>query len=169
MSVPVVMVAAMARGRVIGARNGLPWRLSSDLKRYKAITMGKPMVMGRKTHESIGRLLPGRETIIVTRQQDYRVDGAHMAAGLAEALALAHARAAAMGADAVIIAGGAEIYSAALPFADRMILTEVDLDVEGDARFPAFDEDVWPVVSRQAYARGENDDAAYEVVVRERR
>jgi len=164
MSVPVIMVAAMARNRVIGVKNGLPWHMRSDLKHFKAATMGKPMIMGRKTYQSIGRLLPGRETIIVTHDREFAVAGAHIAGDLGGALALGQARAAAMAADAVIIAGGAAMYEQALPFAQGMILTELDLDAEGDAVFPAFGSQGWVEVSRVAYPRGEGDDAAYSVV-----
>src|SRR6201996_6394068 len=104
--VPLVLIAAVARNGVIGANGGLPWRLSSDLKRFKALTLGKPLVMGRKTFESIGRALPGRETIVVTRDPEFAPSGVLVAHGLAAALDLAANRASALGADAIIIAGG---------------------------------------------------------------
>jgi len=169
MSVPVILVAAMARGRVIGVANGLPWHMRSDLKQFKAATMGKPLVMGRKTYQSIGRLLPGRESIIVTRDAAFTVAGAHMAGDLDAALRLGQERAQAMGADAVIVAGGATVYAEALPFADAMILTELHLDAQGDAYFPPFDMAQWREASRIAYPRGEGDDAAFDVVRLERR
>ena len=164
MTLPVIMVAAMARNRVIGVDNGLPWHMRSDLKHFKAATMGKPMIMGRKTYQSIGRLLPGRETIIVSRDPAFSVAGAHHADSVEAALRLGQERAAAMGAEAVVIAGGAAIYRQALPFADRMILTELNLDATGDATFPAFDPAVWREVSRVAYPRGEGDDASFSIV-----
>ena len=169
MSVPVILVAAMARNRVIGVANGLPWHMRSDLKQFKAATMGKPLIMGRKTYQSIGRLLPGRESIIVTRDATFMVVGAHMAGDLDAALRLGQERAQAMGADAVIVAGGATVYAEALPFADAMILTELHLDAEGDAYFPPFDMTQWREARRTANPRGEGDDAAFDVVRLERR
>jgi dihydrofolate reductase len=164
MTVPVIMVAAMARNRVIGIDNGLPWHMRSDLKHFKAATMGKPMIMGRKTYQSIGRLLPGRETIIVTHDPGFMVPGAHTAGDLKAALHIGQQQALAMAATAVIIAGGAAIYRQALPFADRMILTELDLDATGDATFPGFDPAKWREVSRVDYPRGEGDDASFSIV-----
>ena len=108
---PLLLIAVAAQNGVIGAGDRLLWRLSSDLKRFKALTLGKPLVMGRKTFQSIGRPLPGRETIVVTRDRDFTPDGALVAHDLDAALALAEARAAAMGADAIVIAGGGELYA----------------------------------------------------------
>jgi len=163
------MVAAMARNRVIGVDNGLPWHMRSDLKHFKAATMGKPLIMGRKTYQSIGRLLPGRETIIITRDSAFAVAGAHMAGDLDTALRLAQERAQAMGADAVVVAGGATVYEETLPLADALILTELHLDAQGDAFFPPVDKGQWREVSRAAHARADGDDAAFDVVRWERR
>ena len=169
MGVPIVMVAAMARNRAIGAHNGLPWRMRSDLKQFKAVTMGKPMLMGRKTFQSIGRPLPGRRIIVVTRDRDFSHDGIETAASLEAGLDRGQALAAEMGADALVIAGGAAIYEQAMPLADRLILTELALDAEGDAFFPNVPAPDWREVSRIAHPRGEGDDASFEVVVWERR
>jgi dihydrofolate reductase len=168
MTVPVVMVAAMARNRIIGADNGLPWHMRSDLKHFKAATIGKPLIMGRKTFQSIGRLLPGRETIIVTRDSGFVVPDAFMVADLDTALAVGQERAEMMAADALIIAGGATIYKQALPHAERLILTELDLDATGDAVFPEVSEAEWREVSRQSFPRGDGDDADFDVVTLER-
>jgi len=169
MHVPIVMVAAMARNRAIGVRNGLPWHMRSDLKQFRAATMGKPMVMGRKTFDSIGRPLPGRRTIVVTRDPNFAPDGVETASSLEAGLDRGQVLAGEMGADALVIAGGATIYQQAMPQADRLILTELALEAEGEAFFPAFSPDDWREVSRAAYPRGEGDDASFEVVVWERR
>ena len=168
MSVPVTMVAAMARNHVIGVANGLPWHMRSDLKQFKAATMGKPLIMGRRTFQSIGRALPGRRTIVVTRDADFQHEGIEVAAGLEAALARAQVVAGEMAADEVIIAGGAAIYAQALPHANRLILTELALNADGDAVFPAVGSE-WQEISRNAFPRGEGDDASFEVVVLERR
>ncbi len=168
MTPPLVLVAAVARNGVIGGRNRLLWRLPSDLKRFKALTMGKPLVMGRKTFESVARLLPGRETIVVTRDERSSAEGVRVAHGLEEALALAAERAAAMGADAVVIAGGGEIYAQTIDRAERLAITEVALEPEGDARFPPIDPGVWREVRREHGARGPKDEADFTFVEYER-
>ena len=139
MTLPLVLVAAVARNGVIGGRNRLLWRLPSDLKRFKVLTMGKPLVMGRKTFESVARPLPGRETIVVTRDHRFSAEGVRVAHGLEEGLALAVERAAAMGAGAIVVAGGGELYAETIDRADRLAITEVALEPEGDARFPPID------------------------------
>ena len=163
-ALPLVLVAAVARNGVIGAGDRLLWRLSSDLKRFKALTLGKPLVMGRKTFRSIGRPLPGRETIVVTRDQ-----GVVVAHDLPSALALAQQRAAAMGADAVVIAGGGELYAQTIALADRLAITEVDLAPEGVAVFPRSDPAQWREVFREAGVRGPRDEANFAFVDYERR
>lgn len=130
----ISMVAAMAANRVIGKDNQLLWRLPEDLKRFKSITMGSPVVMGRKTYESIGRLLPGRTNVILSRDPAFAVEGAKVFTSLDAALAaLANEHA------EVFVIGGGEIYRQALPRADRLYLTEIDAEYEGDAFFPEFD------------------------------
>jgi dihydrofolate reductase len=160
------LVAAVARNGVIGGGNKLPWRLSSDLKRFRALTMGKPLIMGRKTYESVGRLLPGRESIIVTRDAGYAVDGAHVVGDVEAALALAQILAAG---GEIVSAGGGEIFAQTIARADRLFITEVDLAPEGDAKFPAIDPAVWREVKRETPARTERDEADFVFIDYERR
>jgi dihydrofolate reductase len=167
--VPLVIVAAIARNGVIGANGGLPWRLSSDLKRFKALTWGKPLVMGRKTFASIGRALPGRETIVVTHDPTFAPSGVLVAHNLDAGLDLAAERASAMGADDIIIAGGGEIYAQTIARARRLFITEVALDADGQARFPPIDPHEWREIGREAGERGPRDDADFEFVSYERR
>jgi dihydrofolate reductase len=166
--VPLVLVAAVARNRVIGANGELPWRLSSDMKHYRALTWGKPMVMGRKTFESIGRALPGRETIVVTRDPKFAPSGVFVAGELDAGLDLAAQRARAMGADEIIVAGGAEIYAQTIARASRLHITEVALDAAGEARFPSIDPEQWREVSRAKGERGPRDEADFAFVEYER-
>ena len=161
---PLVLVAAVARNRVIGKGDGLPWRLSSDLRRYKAVTWGKPMVMGRKTYLTIGRALPGRETIVVTRHPDFAAPGVLVAHNLDAALDLAAERARAMRADEIIIAGGGEIYAQTIARAERLLITEVALDAKGETRFPPIDTSKWREATREPGKRGPNDEADFAFV-----
>jgi len=167
--VPLVLVAAVARNGIIGANGGLPWRLSSDLKRFKALTWGKPLVMGRKTFESLGRALPGRETIVVTRDPAFAPSGVFVAHNLDAALDLAAERAHAMGADEIIIGGGAEIYAQTIARASRLFITEVTLDAEGEARFPPVDPREWREISRETGERAPRDEADFAFVSYARR
>jgi dihydrofolate reductase len=138
------VIAAMARNRVIGINNTLPWRLPADLQHFKALTMGHHIVMGRKTYESIGKPLPGRTTVIVTRDASYRVAGCLTATSIDAAIA-------ACGEDPeIFFVGGAELYAQVLPLADRLYLTEIQSEYDGDAHFPEFDRNVWHEVGRQA-------------------
>src|SRR5262245_13659219 len=143
----ISIIAAIATNGVIGRGGKLPWHLSDDLKRFKRLTMGHTIVMGRKTWESIGRPLPGRRTVVLTRQSEYLVpDGVHLASSLDDALDLAESA----GDDDAFIVGGEELYRWALPRADRFYFTEVAADVDGDAYFPlnfdTFDWDMWETV-----------------------
>lgn len=149
---PIVMVAAIAGNRVIGSDGDMPWRLPADLRRFKAVTLGKPMIMGRKTFDSIGRPLPGRRTIVVTRNPDWSADGVETAPSLPAALALA----AGGNPDEIVIAGGGEIYAQALPLADRLRLTWVDAAPDGDALFPEVDSAVWRETARDPHAAVED-------------
>ena len=146
--IAIVLLAAVAENGVIGRDNALPWRLSSDLKRFKALTMGKPVIMGRKTYESIGVALPGRRNIVVTTQRTLGNDELVLAGSVHDALS----RAEEFAAEAMII-GGAEIYAATLPLADRIFLTEIHAKVEGDTLFPAFDRSLWREVKREAHEK----------------
>lgn len=143
----IVLVAAVARNHVIGSAGDLPWRLPGDMKRFKAITLGKPMIMGRKTFESIGRPLPGRRTIVVTRDPSWAAEGVEVTLSLDAALALA----ATGGPEEIVVAGGGEIYAQAIGRADRMRLTWVDAAPEGDAHFPDFDASVWRETGRETH------------------
>ena len=140
----IVIVAAVARNGVIGRDNALPWRLPEDLRHFKATTLGKPVIMGRKTWESLGRPLPGRLNLVVSRNADYLAEGGEVVDSIASALA----RAAAAGAEQACIIGGGELYRQALAIADRLILTEIDRDFEGDATFPPFDRQVFVETDR---------------------
>ncbi len=160
----IVMVAALGRNRAIGARNGLPWRLRTDLRRYRDVTMGKPMVMGRKTFDSIGKALPGRETIVVTRDPQFAAVGVLVARDPEMALALAADRARAMGADEIVIAGGGEIYAGLMGRADILRLTEVELTPDADAFFPVIDQSVWRETARETHLAGPGDEAPFAFV-----
>ena len=164
----LVLVAAVARNAVIGGRNGLLWRLPSDLRRFKALTLGKPLVMGRKTFTSIGRALPGRETIVVTRDPGFSAASVIVAHDLGTALALARTRAEAMGADAVVIAGGGDLYAQTITLADRLAITEVALQPSGDAMFPPIDPAAWREIRREQGLRGPTDEADFSFVDYER-
>jgi dihydrofolate reductase len=161
MSPTVSLVAAVARNGVIGRDNGLAWHLSSDLKRFKALTMGKPMLMGRRTWDSIGRPLPGRRTLVLTRDRGFRAEGAEIVHAWEAALA------AAAGTELMVV-GGAEIYALALPQADRLHLTEVAAEPEGDVRFPAFDRARFRETFREAHPAGPRDEHAFAFVDWER-
>jgi dihydrofolate reductase len=166
---PPVLVAAVARNGVIGSDQGLPWRLSSDMKRYRALTWGKPMVMGRKTYLTIGRALPGRETIVVTRDRGFAAPGVLVAHDLEAALGLAAERARAMGASEIVVAGGGEIYAQTIGRAERLLITEVALDAKGKTHFPPIDPAQWREVSREKGERGPRDEADFVFVDYERR
>jgi dihydrofolate reductase len=162
------MIAAVARNGVIGANNGLPFRLPTDLKRFKALTMGKPIVMGRKTFDSIGRALPGRVNIVVTRQSGWGAPGVVTAASLDDAIRTAAAAADAMGAEALCIIGGGEIYAQAMKRADKLLITHVDGDVEGDTHFPEIDSTRFAATHAESVPAGEKDSHATRFVIHER-
>jgi dihydrofolate reductase len=165
----VSLIVAVSENGVIGRDGGLPWHLSSDLKLFKQATMGKPMIMGRKTFEAIGRVLPGRANIVVTRSKAAMPPGVQRAGSLEEALALADKIARADGQDELFVIGGGEIYRQVLPRADRVYRTEVHLSVDGDTSFPDLDPRQWREVSRTRHAAGERDSADFSFVVLERR
>lgn len=135
----ISLIVAMDKRRGIGIKGRLPWRLSADLKRFRELTMGHHLIVGRKTFESIGKALPGRTMIIVTRDRDYRFEGCLAAHSLAEAIELAQAH----GEVEAFIGGGAEIYAQSLPIADRIYLTTVDAEIEADVFFPEWDQRKW--------------------------
>jgi dihydrofolate reductase len=166
----VAIYVAIAENGVIGREGGLPWRLSSDLKRFKADTMGKPIIMGRKTYEGIGRPLPGRLNIVVTRDEAWRAEGVEVVHSLDDAISLAKVRGRCMaGADEICVIGGGEIYAQALPLADRLHVTHILAAVDGDAHFPPIDPDSWRIVRSQDVPTGEKDSHATRYSVYERR
>lgn len=168
-NIPLAHVVAVAKGGVIGAHNTLPWRLKSDLAFFKRITTGKPLLMGRKTWESLPRKpLPGRENIVVTRQADYQAPGAHLLSNLGDAVKLAREFAARDGATEVAVIGGGEIFTELLGQTTRIYLTEVDYEVEGDTFFPPLDMNEWREVSREPHKRGPEDDADFVIRILER-
>lgn len=144
---PLSMIAALAENRVIGIDNSMPWHLPGDFKYFKATTLGKPIIMGRKTRDSLGRPLPGRLNLVVTRQRDLQLEGAEVFTSLEAAVERAEEWAAEQGVSEVMLIGGAQLYGQALEHADRLYLTRVALSPEGDAWFPAFDEGQWTLVS----------------------
>lgn len=164
----VALIAAVADNRVIGRDGRLPWYLPGDLKYFRAVTMGKPVVMGRKTWESMNRPLPGRTNIVITRRAGYRAEGARVVPDLQSALELAQQVAAADGVDEILVIGGAEIYRMALPLADRLYLTEVHAAVEGDVYFPEWDRSRWQEVSRDRQPPKDDAGHGYSFVVYER-
>ena len=140
----ITLIAGVARNGVIGNAGGIPWHLPEDFAHFKATTMGHTLVMGRATYDSIGRPLPGRTTIVLTSDPAWSADGVQTAASLEEALALAEGD--------VYVAGGATVYAAALPYADEQLLSEIDLEPEGDTFYPAFDREEWVETSREPHA-----------------
>jgi len=158
----ISIIVAASANNVIGAEGDLPWRLSDDLKRFKTITMGKPIVMGRKTWDSIGRPLPGRQNIVITRQADFVAEGCDVVASADEAIA------ATAGADEVMVIGGSQVYSLFLPNAERLYLTRVHADVAGDAFFPQIDESQWRLVNDEPHSAGDRNAFDYSFRIYER-
>ncbi|WP_261969959.1 dihydrofolate reductase [Prosthecodimorpha staleyi] len=165
----IALVAAVARNGVIGRDNDLPWRLSSDLRHFRRLTMGRPILMGRRTFQSIGKPLDGRTNIVITRDPAFAVDGVVVAASLEAALRLGREIAIRDGADAVMVTGGGEIYAEAMPHADVLHLTEVDLAPAGTVRFPAIDPLIWQETARVPGERGPRDEAGFAFVTYRRR
>lgn len=163
MSVWLALIAAVARNGVIGRDGDMPWHISADLKHFKATTMGKPIVMGRRTFESIGKALPGRPNIVVTRTVGFAADDVEVAADLEQALVFA----AGHGSEEVMVIGGGEIYAAALPRADRLYLTEIHMEPVGDVTFPEIDRFQWREVAREDHA-AEGNTPAFSFVTLDR-
>lgn len=161
MSVALTLIAALDRNRAIGRGNALPWQLPDDLKRFKALTLGKPVLMGRKTAESLGRALPKRRNLVLTRSGRVPFEGMEAVDSIDAVIALAQAD----GAAELCVIGGGELYALALPHAARMHLTHVETEVDGcDAFFPAFDPAQWRVVAREAHAADEKHAVAFAFV-----
>lgn len=170
MSAPVLaIVAARARNGAIGRDGALPWRLKSDMALFKATTLGKPVIMGRKTWDSLPKKpLPGRTNIVLSRDGAFEPKGALVCDRFEEALAIAREQAEEDGADEVCIIGGVALFELALPKAKRLYLTEVETETDGDVTFPAFDATAWREVRREPHAAAEGDDYAFTVRVLER-
>ena len=168
MSRRIILVVAMAENRVIGAEGRLPWRLPSDLKRFRRLTWDKPLIMGRKTFHSIGRPLDGRDNIVVSRQSGFAPEGVFIARTIDEALALAKGFSVVRGNSDIAIIGGGMVYREILPRADRIEMTIVHADIEGDTTFPVLDPGEWREVSREKCPRGEKDSHETSFVVYER-
>jgi len=141
----ICLIVALAANRVIGRNNALPWHLPADLRRFKALTMGHPVVMGRKTHESIGKALPGRRNLVISRNRDYSAAGCEIVHSLEEAIA------ACRGAGEIFVIGGAELYRESLPRAHCLEFTEIRAEIDGDATFPKFSMSEWHETAREIH------------------
>jgi dihydrofolate reductase len=164
----IALVVAMGENRAIGKDDDLPWRLSSDMRYFRRITLGKPIVMGRRTFESLGRVLDQRLNIILTRDPDYAVEGAAVVHSLRKALDIAGNEAKRAAVDEIMVIGGEELFREVLPQAGRIYLTEVHAAPEADTWFPEFDRRKWREVSRQAHKAGPKDDHDFSFVVLDR-
>ena len=163
---PIIsIIVAKAVNGVIGINNRLPWRLSGDLRHFKQITIGKPLIMGRKTFDSIGKPLPGRDTVVITRDDEWHVEGVRRVSSFDDALNLAGSLT--KGLEEIIVAGGAEIYRQALPVTRRIYLTEVKAAPAGDTYFPQLPGD-WVEVSRDSFPQSDKDEFSYDIVMLQR-
>ena len=164
----IIIVAAVAENGVIGRGNALPWRLKSDMAHFRSVTIGKPVVLGRKTFASIGKPLPGRTTIVISRDATFSAPGIVVAPNIAAALASARGDALRRKSNAIIVAGGADIYVQALPLATQLVITEVHKRVDGDTRFPVVDAQIWRETARSEHKPGPQDEAGFAFVTYER-
>ncbi len=164
----IALIVAASENNVIGRNNQLPWYLPGDLQYFKAMTLGKPVIMGRKTFESIGKPLPGRDNIVISRQSDYPTEGIKLVSSLDQAIALGESINLINGVDEVMIIGGAQIYAESLELADRVYLTRVHRHVEGDAHFPALDAGSWHEIAREDIAAKEPNPFDFSYLVLER-
>src|SRR5215510_3402873 len=162
--ISIILVAAIADNGVIGQEGRLPWRLKSDMAHFRAATMGKPVVMGRKTFTSIGRPLKGRTNIVVSRNRSFSVPGVLVAASLAAALDVAQGDSLRRGGAAIAVIGGADIYVQCMGLADRLLITHVHLHPTGETRFPAIDAATWQAAGQTEHAAGPGDEAGFTVV-----
>jgi dihydrofolate reductase len=162
--VAIVLLAAVADNGVIGRDNALPFRQSSDLKRFKALTMGKPVLMGRKTYNSIGKPLPGRTNIVVSRDAGFAPDGVVVACNLEDALAAARDDAQKRGVDEIVVIGGTDIFVQTMPLAERMEITHVHANPEGDTYFPPIEAAQWRSVACSDHPAGPQDETAFSYV-----
>ncbi|MGU5653897.1 type 3 dihydrofolate reductase [Aeromonas allosaccharophila] len=161
----ISMIAAMAHDRVIGKDNQMPWHLPADLAHFKRVTLGKPVLMGRKTFESIGRPLPGRRNLVISRNPGYQAEGIEVVGSVEAALALLTGSAV----EELMVIGGGHLYAEMLPSADRLYLTQIDLAVEGDTRFPAFDDGQWQRIDCESHPADENNPHPYRFETWQRR
>jgi dihydrofolate reductase len=166
---PIALVVAVAENGVIGGDNRLLWHLRTDLKRFRSLTLGRPVVMGRRTYDSIGRPLPGRETVVLTRDADFAAPGVTVAHHLPEALESAEVLAERLGADSIMVAGGSDIFALTLPLAARIHLTRVEAAPAGDRFFPPVDLQLFRETARQAHPAGPGDDHPFVFIDYERR
>jgi len=158
----VSVIAAMAKNRVIGIENRLPWRLPGDMQRFRALTMGHHVLAGRKTYESIGKPLPGRTMVVITRSADFAAPGCVVVNSVADAIA------ACRGDKEIFVIGGEQLYRQALDFSDRVYLTEVQAEFEGDARFPELDPALWRESARESFPADDSNPCSYDFVVYDR-
>jgi len=165
----ISLIVAVAENGVIGRDGGLPWRLSSDLKTFRRLTMGKPIIMGRRTFQSIGKPLDGRDNIIVTRDRSFSAPGVHVALTIPDAIALGRQLATQRGVDEVVIIGGAEIFRATLAEADRIYLTLVRGSPAGDTHLEAFDPAIWAETAREPMVQGQGDQYPADFLVLDRK
>ena len=169
MTISIAMIAGVAENGVIGSDQTIPWRVPSDMAFFKRTTMGKPVVMGRKQYETVGKPLPGRANIVITRQRDYQPEGVLVFHDIEAALAKAREIALADGVDEIMIIGGGELYAQLIDRADRLYITHIDLHPTGDVRFPAIAPEQWAVVDLPEVTPSPKDEATYRVKVYERR
>jgi dihydrofolate reductase len=162
--IEIILVVAVAENGVIGRDNTLPWRIKSDLKFFRSVTIDKPVVMGRKTFASIGKPLPGRTNIVITRQPDFAAPGILVAPGIDQALSAARGDALLRGADAIAVIGGTEIFAQTMPLASRVILTLVHAKPPGDTYFPPVDPAVWREAERLPQPKGPDDEYGFTIV-----
>jgi len=154
----ISLIAAMAKNRIIGKDNQMPWHLPADLGHFKTVTLGKPIIMGRKTYESIGRPLPGRKNIVMSRDKDYKLEGCETVTSLKEAIKLVE------DVEEIMIIGGGFLYTECIPQADKLYLTFIDLDVEGDTQFPQFEHLSLTELKREKHYKDEKNPYNYEFV-----
>lgn len=159
----ISLLVAMDKNRLIGKDNDLPWRLPADLAYFKRVTMGHPIIMGRKTYDSIGRPLPGRENIIVTRDTSYKMEGCKVIHSIEEIVKMRKESE-----QELFVIGGAEIFKEILPYSDRLYITEIEEEFEGDTYFPAFDKSEWKIISKEQGIKDEKNPYDYKFLVYEK-
>lgn len=169
MTVKVSLIAAVAENGVIGKDNWMPWHIKSEFQYFKNTTMGRPIVMGRKSFEALGKPLPGRQNIVVTRDKNYKAAGVIVTHSVEEGIDIARGIAEKDGVDELFIGGGSEIYRLSLPDADRLYLTEIHLKPDGDTYFPPFDRGDWKEVKREFHPKKDGETADYTITVLERK